>query len=127
MKARTIATLSVLALATAFAPLTAQPASAATTSYDLMTRQTDSQAAGEFDGRLRMYVADNGIVSGNFQESDGRLLQVSGGLTGQKIWLQLGDHGFPFTGTFVDGKLLATKQGRGLHTLTLEGSPRTHY
>lgn len=127
MKTRVIATLSALVLAVAFA---FQPAAAATgtpATYDLMTRQFDPMSAGEFDGRLRITITPDGIVSGNFQQDDGGLRQVTGGLSGTKIWLQLGNDGFPFNGTFVDGKLTAYAQGHGLHTWTLEGKPRTHY
>lgn len=127
MKTRAIATLSVLALATAFAPLTARSETSNTTSYDLATRQFDPMSAGEYDGRLRMHISSGGIVSGNFQDSDGHLAPVIGGLKGTSIWLQIGRADRPYNGTFVDGKLTAMASARGLHTWTLEGTPRTHY
>jgi hypothetical protein len=129
MNARAIAALSVLALLTAaFAPLPTL-ADNNVVSYDLATRQFDPMSAGEYDGRLRMNITPDGIVNGTFLTDDGELSNVTGGLHGKKIWLQIGDHTAierTFTGTFVDSKLTATAMGRGLHSWTLEGTPTTH-
>jgi len=130
MKARAIATLSVLALTAAFAPLTALPASAPAMSYVLNTREYDPTSAGEYDGRLRLSVSADGIVSGSFMDTEGYISQVTGGMTGEKIWFTIGNsnriQNHYFNGTLVDGKLLATAPGNGLHTWTLEGKPASH-
>jgi hypothetical protein len=57
--------------------------------------------------------------------TEGQLASVSGGLTGTKIWLQIGNgaRGHIFTGTFVDGKLETTGSGAGLHVWNFEGKP----
>lgn len=129
MKARLTATLTALALAAAIAPLTTQAANGAAY-YDLATRQFDAMRAGEYQSRMRIQISPDGIVSGTSMNSDGQVLNVIGGLTGTKIWLQIGDRGAyrqnTFQGTFVDGKLEATAQGHGLHTWTLEGTPTRH-
>jgi hypothetical protein len=129
MKARAIATLSVLALTAAFAPLTALPAATPAMSYDLTTREYDPITAGEYDGRLRLAVYADGIVSGSFMTTEGRISEVTGGMKGDKIWFTIGDGSLRnhyFNGTLVDGKLLAYAPGNGLHTWTLEGKPAKH-
>ncbi len=128
MKARALAMLSALALAAALAPLPA-PAADAGMSYDLATRQTDDLSPGEYDGRMRIRVSPDGIVQGTFMTTEGQLSNVTGGLHGTKIWLQIGDRTpfeRTFSGTLVDGKLTATAMGRGLHSWTLQGSPAGH-
>jgi hypothetical protein len=129
VKARVIASLSVLALTAALAPLTGLAATGTTQSYDLTTRQYDISSAGEYDGRMRIRVAPDGIVGGTFTDTEGQISQVVGGLDGTKIWLQIGDHPaarkLTFNGAFVDGKLKATAP-RGLHLWTLEGTPAKH-
>jgi len=126
MKTRAIAALSVLALTAAFAPLPTIAAGGNVVSYDLTTRQYDPLRAGEYDGRLRIRITPDGIVGGTFMTTEGTLSSVIGGLTGTKIWLQLGESTpleRTFQGTLVDGKLTATAMGRGLHSWTLEGTP----
>jgi hypothetical protein len=129
MKTSAIAALSVLALTAAFAPLPTVAAGGDVASYDLATRQFDPLSAGEYDGRLRIRITSDGIVGGTFMTTEGALSNVTGGLNGTKIWLQLGDHTpleRTFQGTLVDGKLTATAMGRGLHSWTLEGTPTNH-
>jgi hypothetical protein len=128
MNARVFAALSVLALTAAFVPLPTLADSNAV-SYDLATRQFDPMSACEYDGRLRIRIAPDGIVNGTFMTSDGQLSSVTGGLQGTKIWLQTGTGG-PlgriFNGTLINGKLTATASGHGLHSWTLEGAPARH-
>jgi hypothetical protein len=130
MKARAIATLSVLALTAAFAPLTALPATTPAMSYDLNTREYDPTLAGEYDGRLRLAVYPDGIVSGTYMNTEGQISEVTGGATGEKIWFTIGNgpriQNHYFTGTLIDGKLLARAPGNGLRTWTLEGKPAKH-
>ncbi|HEV8023176.1 MAG TPA: hypothetical protein VGP41_18015 [Candidatus Lustribacter sp.] len=133
MKARALATLSVLALATAFAPLTVRAASGQAVTYDLTTRETGSMKAGEYQGRLRMTVEANGIITGWFTNTQGSISNVIGGVDGSKIWIQIGDAGMIgrnfYQGTFVGGKIEATapNTSRTLNTWSLEATPRTHY
>ncbi len=84
MKARAIATLSVLALTAAFAPLIGLAASAPAMSYDLNTREYDPISAGEYDGRLRLSISADGIVYGSFMNTEGRLSEVTGGMKGRE-------------------------------------------
>ena len=132
MKARALATLSVLALTAAFAtqPARAQSERGTTQSYDLSTRQFDADSAGEYDGRLHLTITPDGIVSGQLieqrragdpgrrrpdgQRRSGSRSAASGALAGH------------YTGTFVNGKLSATAPGGGLHVWTLEGKPIAH-
>ncbi len=130
MKARSIATLALLALTAAFVPLAGLPAPAPAMRYDLNTREFDPNSAGEYDGRLRLSISADGIVWGSFMTTEGRLSQVTGGIKGEKIWLVIGNgnrlENHSFNGTFVDGRLLATAPGNGLHQWTLEGKPAAH-
>jgi hypothetical protein len=127
MKARAIATLAFLALTTAFAPLAAMPATGTTESYDLNTRQYDDISAGEYDGRMRLRISPDGIVSGTFMDTQGGITDVTGGLDGTKIWLQIGNSSHIgrnyYSGTFVDGKLKGVAPTMNLHRWTIEGKP----
>ena len=133
MKARALATLSILALLTAFAPLTVQAASGPAVTYDLMTRETGSMKAGEYQGRLHMTVQPNGIITGWFTNTQGSISTVTGGVDGSKIWIQIGNAGMVgghyYQGTFVNGKIEATAPNTShtLNTWSLEATPRTHY
>jgi len=126
MKTRMIATLSALALAAALAALPSLAANGGAKVYNLTTRQYDSFSAGEYDGRMRIQVSPGGLIGGTFIDSEGHVANVIGGLTGTKIWLQIGNRSAPrqltFNGTFVDGKLKAMAP-HGLHDWTLEGTP----
>jgi hypothetical protein len=131
MKARALATLSVLALAAALAPLPALSASGDVATYDLNTREIDQLSAGEFDGRLQLRVSPDGIVGGTFRNSEGQTSLITGGLDGTKIWLSLGNSSAighrTYNGTLIDGKLEATAPGHRFHDWTLEGTPFKHY
>jgi len=129
MKTRALATLSVLALAAAIAPHPTLATDSSTVSYDLVTRRFDPMTAGEFDGRMRLRVTHDGIVNGTFMNTQGQIAHVIGGLTGTKIWLQIGNRSavrqLTYNGTFVNSKLRVTAP-HGLHTWTLEGTPASH-
>jgi hypothetical protein len=125
MNARIAAFLTAVALAAADV---SGPAGAAgqTAAYLLNTRQFDPASAGEYDVRLRLQIAPDGIVSGTFMNTEGRITSVTGSLTGTQIRLDL-DAASPdlrryFTGTFVDGKLDTTAR-HGLSRWVLEGRP----
>jgi hypothetical protein len=116
-------------LSAALVPVTAFAGTATTGSFDLATRQTDSDAGGEYDGRLRIKISDDGIVAGTFMDTEGMISTVAGGIDDTKIWIDLraaspGTSGI-YNGTFSAGKLVATRF-HGTHTLTLEGSPAAH-
>ena len=125
MSKRARAAFGAIAFAAVLSPAGSWAATATTTSYDLMTRQTDIVTGGEYDGRLRLRVSPEGIVAGSFVTTEGRISQVSGGIEGSNIWIDLhaGSPGTAgvFSGTLVDGKLLATRT-RGMHTWQLEGT-----
>ena len=133
MKARALATLSVLALATAFPSLPVQAAPGQAVSYDLMTREIGSMKAGEYQGRMRITVEPNGIITGWFTNTQGSISNVIGGVNGGKIWIQIGNAGMVgrnyYQGTFADGKIEATAPNTShtLNTWTLEATPRIHF
>jgi hypothetical protein len=128
MKARAIATLAVLAFTAAFAPLTALPATDSTVRYDLNTRVWQPGFGGQYEGLMRLRITPDGVVRGTFRMSGGptQLIDVIGGLTGPKIWLQIGNRTLrqqTFNGTLIDGKLAATAPGNTLNPWKLEGKP----
>jgi hypothetical protein len=126
MNGRALAALAALTLTVGFVPAAAFADTHGMRSYILDTKQTDAVSAGEYDGRLRINIAPDGIVNGSFMNTEGGISSVVGGLDGTKIWLDLG-HASPtpkhwFNGTFVDGKLeMSATEGR--HAWTFEGTP----
>ena len=58
--------------------------------YNLETRIFSDYGAGEFDGTLSLTVYPSGIVQGNYHPLDGGFRQVTGGLNGRNIWLDVG-------------------------------------
>ncbi len=119
--------LSFFVLVAAVVPDSAGASTDVQQSYVLSTWQKDVAAGGQYNGLLRLFIQPNGVVSGTMMTTQGDLSQVVGGLNGTKIWLQIGNQSpglqKTYEGTFVAGKLLATAQGAGLHTWTLEGEP----
>jgi hypothetical protein len=62
---------------------------------------------GSLDGQLRIRVSPGGIVQGIYRPVDGGIQSVTGGITGNKIWLDLADGGaLHVTGTLKDGKIV---------------------
>ena len=83
------AILAATLFSSALLPIQATAGSAVPASYDLATRQTDTDAAGEYDGRLRIKVSSDGIVAGTYMDTEGYISTVAGGVDGTKIWLDL--------------------------------------
>ena len=133
MKVGALVIPAILALATTLAPLTADAAGGRAVNYDLTTIETGSMKAGEYQGRMRITVQPNGIITGWFTNTQGSISNVIGGLTGNKIWIQLGNAGIVghdyYQGTFIDGKIeaIAPITTRTLNRWTLEAKPRTTY
>jgi hypothetical protein len=127
MKTRALAALSVLAFTAAIAPLTALPSSGDSVSYDLATRQYDPSRGGEYTGRMRLRISPDGIVSGTFMNTEGRVSSVVGGLTGENVWFQIGNapatRQATFNGTLIDGRLKATAP-HGRDRWFFEGVPK---
>jgi hypothetical protein len=106
--------ISIGALALAFALGAAAPAFAVTNSVttgepvhlQYNTKLVPRFDAGEYDGQLRLTINADGIVSGTYIPSDGGVKQVTGGVNGENIWLDLGVHGWHITGTIVNGHII---------------------
>jgi hypothetical protein len=83
----------------------------------------DDHHAGEYDGRLALTIYPNGIVQGNYFPSDGGVRNVTGGLTGTSIWLDIGWLGqLHLTGTFKNGVLETVAAIPGPDTYTFEST-----
>ena len=126
MKAPSIAALAVLAFTAALAPLAALPATDSTVQYSINTRIWQPGFGGQYEGFMRLRVAPDGAVRGTFRISGGpsNLIDVIGGMTGAKIWLQIGNRTLrqqTFNGTLIDGKLSAGAAGNTLNPWKMEG------
>jgi len=87
-------------------PGAASAATQATGSYSFRTALTnaDGRRAGAYEGVLTIEIASSGTVQGIYREEDtGRIIDVTGGLTGTRLWLDLGNR--HVDGTLVDGKI----------------------
>jgi hypothetical protein len=126
-----VATALLAALA---APLGAGAASVGR-SYQIQTRIVEqSPGVGEFDGSLQLKISPAGIVTGYYRPADNpRFIPVSGGLTGDRFWLDIGSlsrNSRRFTGTFKNGTIDAAgteplfEDGR-VTGLELFGTPAT--
>ncbi len=88
------------------------PASAATAPPAKVTFHTaltpEYYGSGEYDGTLNLNIGADGIVNGYYREEDtGKFRQVTGGISGDRIWLDLGYDGPHLNGTYKDGKIVA--------------------
>ena len=108
------AAVAALGLGTALlAPVATMAATEQPAHYQFDTKITTQFGAGEYDGTLRLTVYPDGIVQGYYRNlDDARFEPVSGGLRGDNIWLTLNLFGAPITGTFKDGKIVASALGR---------------
>jgi hypothetical protein len=92
------------------------PAAAATNLPDLPAHITFSTAitpayfgGGEYAGTLNLTIAKDGSLSGIYRPEDtGMFRTVTGGLDGDRVWLDLGYDGPHITGTLRDGKIVGT-------------------
>ena len=89
-------TLALTALLVA-APLLALPATAAVTTSTVPrtfdTAFVPQTSAGDLPGVLRIAISHDGIVSGYYRPIDGDFTDVTGGVVGERIWLDLGRDG----------------------------------
>jgi hypothetical protein len=90
------------------------PASAATNLPPLPAHITYSTAlvpayygSGEYAGTLNLDIGKDGALNGYYRFADSGTFQaVTGGLDGDRIWLDLGSAGLHVTGTLTDGKIV---------------------
>jgi len=71
----------------------------------LTSRVVQRMHGGEIDGRMRLTLTPDGIISGTYQDEDtGRISDVEGGVErDNKVWLEAGGAlgGYHFTGTLI--------------------------
>ncbi len=113
-----------------FAPLQAQAlTSNKTVSYRTTYHQSSPIAsAGEYAGRMTLHFSSSGIVNGTYRDESGTTHQVSGGLTGDNLWLSFGMRGrHQFTGlVHDDGTITGTLSNwRGPRTYEFTAVPST--
>jgi hypothetical protein len=119
IRTRTIAALAGLTAALTL-PIAAGAAVSTDVSrpahYALQTREVTDMHAGEYDGVLAMTVFPDGTVQGTYREVDtGNFREVTGGVTGDQIWLDIGGamRDTRLTGTFRNGVLDTVVNGAG--------------
>jgi hypothetical protein len=127
----TTAAALLAALALPVASQAATTTSAGPQHYVFQTRTTESNHAGEYDGTLNLTVYPNGIASGWFRFNDaGDVRDVSGSVTGTKIWLDIGGalHSVQIQGTLKDGVIDATENipGPNVYTFHATVEPNSH-
>jgi hypothetical protein len=106
--------IRTLAAAAALALGAVAPAVAATTLPPLPAHVTFGTeltpayfGAGAYVGTLNLNIGKDGAISGYYRPSDsGMFRTVTGGLSGDQIWLDLGYGGPHITGTLRDGKIV---------------------
>jgi hypothetical protein len=98
------------ALLFAFAPTIARADGAASRTLLFHTSDVDVEnGAGDREGSLELRIAPGGGITGNFRPVDsGRLVDVTGSLSGDVIMLFIGWDGPPIVGTLKDGKIDAS-------------------
>lgn len=79
--------------------------------YQLTARILEvTPGVGEYDGALQLTIGRDGIVNGYYRPNDGRFVAVTGGLQGDRLWLQIGAFAaepLEFTGTLKGGTIEA--------------------
>lgn len=111
------------ALALPVASRAATTSSAPPQSYTLHTQLSDRFHAGAFVGTLVMTIYPSGIVQGTYRPDDGGYRTVTGGVSGDQIWLDIGmERPLHVTGTFKNGVLQTVAQIPGLNTYTFESA-----
>jgi hypothetical protein len=94
--------------------------------FDTTMTASDRVSAGAFEGTLFLNISKDGIVQGSYRQADSSgLRDVTGGLDGDKIWLQIGERGgMHITGTYIDGIVVGYTYHRG-QSFKFVARPRT--
>jgi hypothetical protein len=122
---------SALALIGALAlPVRAPAATSSATSeparFAMQTSYYDTRTPGAFLGRMTLNVYPSGIVNGYYFPDGGLVRNVTGGLDGDKIWLNIGGvDSLRLNGTLKDGVLKTTAFIPGPDTWLFESSNTT--
>jgi hypothetical protein len=121
---------ALLAFGLAAAP--AVPVSAAVTLRDaqgvahlnLDTQLIPQRGSGYYGGTLKLTITPDGIVSGFFRPDDGMVFHtVTGGLNGDRIWLDIGYNGdLHITGT-LNGDRIVGGTYIGDHLFDFKAAP----
>ncbi len=69
--------------------------------------QENPNGAGVIEGTMHLRIASDGKIQGDYRPANGRLYDVLGGLTGDQIWLNIGESRvIQLNGTYEDGKIV---------------------
>jgi hypothetical protein len=114
MKHFSAALAAMLAVAAATLQPVAGAAAPAPRVLVLTSRLVSIQQPGERDGQLRLMVYPDGIVSGNYRDTEGHLSSVTGGVNPSgAMWLEIGAlNPLIFTGTLTGSAIDVTAFNR---------------
>jgi hypothetical protein len=108
------------------APATTSSASSEPTRFAMQTSYYDTRTPGAFLGRMTLNVYPSGIVNGFYFPDNGQVRDVTGGLNGDKVWLNIGGvDSLRLNGTLKDGVLKTTAFIPGPDTWLFESSNTT--
>jgi hypothetical protein len=127
--------LRTLAAAAALTLGTVAPGFAATNLPPLPAHVTYGTAlepvyfgSGEYAGTLNLSIGKDGVLSGYYRFDDvGTLRQVTGGLEGDHVWLDLGPDGPHIIGTFTDGKIVGYTTYEGHQPYRFTATPEASH
>ena len=121
---RLAAALGALVLSLA-APAAAVVTAGSGTAATLDAGFANQDWAGSFDvGRLDLVISSEGVVSGHFRPLDGNVQIVTGGLEGNRIWLDLGASPHRrIVGTYENGRIAGSVLGTGLEAILFSATP----
>jgi len=100
------AALASMAFLTGTAGAVGQPPGDLMTYHTAFVQQSPN-GAGQIEGTMHLRIAADGKIQGDYRPGGGRLFDVVGGLTGEKIWLNIGyTRVIHLTGTYENGKIV---------------------
>ena len=114
MKARFLAAILAAGLGLAgglpaFASTSTLPIPQVEQHLTLQTTLAPDYGVGVYEGTLNLNISPDGIVTGTYRPNDEEYRQVTGGLTGDQIWLDIGFFGhLHIAGKLDNGKIVAT-------------------
>jgi hypothetical protein len=125
--ARITALIAFLAGAGVATPFPAMAAVQHTGSFTFATTLTDvrDNVPGAYEGILNLHISQDGIIQGTYRSLDeGTDRPVTGGLTGTKVWLEIGDFdSMHIDGTFAGGKITGYTQLPGYLQYEFDATP----
>ena len=116
-----------IATSVASAPALALTTSTLITYHTQLTQVFPFDNPGAYLGTLRVAISPDGVASGFYLPLDGTPVPVSGGVSGDRIWLNLGSE-WQVNGTVREGRIVGTarsQDGTTMDRFRFEASPQS--